>query len=193
MTKYIIDESTLRNLANAIRNVNGENKSYTPDEMIQAVTNIMNSVTYILTDQYGDEIPAVFVESKTVFDATANDIRIGTTAVTDKGITEGEKEIPSYHTSQGQRLIPAGSRFILPMQYYDYTKLQAVFCLFNTSLDDSVSAVKVALNDGVYAVQSTAIEASITVNNESGYVDFGITNTLGTPCVIKYFSYKEIY
>ena len=86
---YIIEETTLRNLANAIRGINGENKLYTPEEMIQAVTNIMNSVTYILVDEYGAEYPAVFVESKTIFDATADDLREGKIAASDSGIIVG--------------------------------------------------------------------------------------------------------
>lgn len=89
MAKYIIDESTLQNLANAIRNVNGENKSYTPEEMIDKVTNIMDSITYILVDENGNEVPAVYMGADTILTATANDIRLGTTAITDEGVTEG--------------------------------------------------------------------------------------------------------
>jgi hypothetical protein len=86
---YIIEETTLRNLANAIRRINGENKLYTPDEMIQAVTNIMDSVTFVLVDEYGAQYPAIFVESKTIFDATADDISLGKTAASDSGIIVG--------------------------------------------------------------------------------------------------------
>lgn len=89
MAKYIIDESTLKNLANAIRSVNGESKMYTPDEMVVAISNIMDSVTYILDDGFGDPIAAVYVSSETIFDATAGDIRSGKTAATDDGITVG--------------------------------------------------------------------------------------------------------
>lgn len=89
MAEYIIDESTLKNLANAIRRINGETKMYTPDEMIYAVTNIMDSVTYVLVDKYQNEYPAIFVESKTIFDATADDISLGKTAASDSGIIIG--------------------------------------------------------------------------------------------------------
>lgn len=93
MGKYIIDESTLKNLANAIRRINGETKEYTINEMIYAITNIMDSVTYVLVDEYGNEHPAVFVESKTVFDATADDLREGKIAASDSGIIVGTGDL----------------------------------------------------------------------------------------------------
>lgn len=86
---YIIEETTLQNLANAIRRINGETRMYTPDEMIQAVTNIMDSVTFLLVDEYGAQYPAIFVESKTIFDATPDDISLGKTAASDSGIIIG--------------------------------------------------------------------------------------------------------
>ena len=193
MAKYVIDESTLKNLANAIRKVNGETKSYTPTEMIEAVTHIMDSATYILVDESGNEIPAVYVDSETVLTATPNDIRIGTVAVTDTGVTEGEKEIPSYITTEGYKLITAGSNFILRIPRYDYTKLQAIFCPFNTTIPNSVAAEKVAINGKVYPAQSTTADSTIGLNDEVGYIDFGITNTSTKPWLIRFFTYKEVY
>lgn len=90
---YIIEETTLQNLANAIRRINGETRMYTPDEMIQAVTNIMDSVTFLLVDEYGAQYPAIFVESKTVFDATPDDLREGKTAASDSGIIIGTGDV----------------------------------------------------------------------------------------------------
>ena len=121
MAKYIIDETTLQNLANASRKVNGETKSYTPTEMIEAVTNIMDSATYILVDESGNEIPAVYVDSEQVFTATANDIRIGTVAANNDGIVEGEKEIPAYHTTTGLALTPVGDELSYVAQKWTKT------------------------------------------------------------------------
>lgn len=191
MAKYVIDGTTLENLANAIRNVNGETKTYTPDEMIEAVTNIMESVTYILVDEDGNEVPAVYVDSETVLTATPNDIRIGTTAVTDTGVTEGEKEIPAYHTEQGYRVIMPGSPVRHIGKHYDYTKLQAVLCLFNTSVSDSVATEKVVINDNVYSANSTVPIADVTINNIDGAIEFGITNDTTKPQILRYFYYKE--
>lgn len=194
MAKYVIEESTLKNLANAIRNVNGETKFYSPDEMIQAVTNIMETGTYVLVDEDGNEIPAVFVENKTVFTATENDIRVGTTAVTESGVTVGTKEIPSYVTLEGYRAITNNSKFLIYAgDNYDYTKLQAIICPFNKSINASVSAEKVVIDNNVYPVQSTVSESTVLVDVDNARIDLGLTNTSGKPYLIRYFTYKEIY
>ena len=194
MAKYIIDGSTLQNLANAIRKVNGETKSYTPDEMVEAVTNIMDSVTYILEDEYGTVIPGVYVESKQVFDATSNDIRIGTTAATDTGVTTGEKEIPSFIVSEGSAIIPNGSAYRITFfnEMYDFTKLQAIICTFSGSINGSVSANKIAINDGVYEVNSSELIATVTKNKTNKTIEFGITNDSGSICILRFFTYKEV-
>ena len=191
MAKYVIDESTLKNLAKAIRTVNGENKAYTPDEMIEAVTNIMESATFILVDASGRKIPAVYVDSKQVFTATPNDIRIGTVAATDTGVTEGEKVIPSYHTYQGYRIIPAGSVVKHTGEFYEYTKLQALLCSYNTSVANSTSTINVVINDNVYPVQSIEAIAEVTIDHSSKAIVFGITNNTGKPQILRYFYYKE--
>lgn len=193
MAKYVIDESTLQGLANAIRNVNGESKSYTPAEMIQAVTNIMESITYVLVDENGNEFPAVYVENDEVLTATANDIRLGKTAATEEGITEGTKEIPVYIAREGTRVVPNGSEFVLYIDGYDYTKLQAIFCPYNTNVDSSVAAEKVGINDKVYPVKSATAEADIIKDDSTKSINFGITNTSGVPYLIRYFTFKEEY
>ena len=40
MNKYVIDESTLKNLGEAIRGINGESASYTPAEMVEKIKNL---------------------------------------------------------------------------------------------------------------------------------------------------------
>ena len=193
MAKMLIDSKTLEDLANALRSVTGETRSYTPTEMIEAVTNIMETGTYIIVDKNGNEIPAVFVDNEQSFTATANDIRIGTTAVTEAGVTVGEKEIPSYYVSEGYKIVTPGSKFVLPMPDYDYTKLQAIFCPYNTSMENSVSAEKVAIEGHVYLVKSTSPEIAIEKDAENKQVNFGFTNDSGSIYLIRYFSYKEIY
>ena len=102
MPKYIIDKETLDCLGNAIRDVNGETKLYKPSEMIDAVSNIMDSATYILTDIAGNEYFAVYTDSEIVLTATANDIRQGKVAVTDSGLTTGTM------IDEGGTVIPEG-------------------------------------------------------------------------------------
>lgn len=196
MSKYIIDGSTLTGLANALRKVNGETRTYTPEEMIEAVTTIMDSATYILVDDEGNEYPAVFVENETVFTATANDIRIGTVAASDIGVVEGTKEIPAYHTTTGLSLVPVGSELsikIAESDRYDYTKLQAIICPLNGSASASVAAEKVALADSVYETGSTTVLATITLDHTNKTIKLGIINNGATPYVIRYFTYKEEY
>lgn len=149
--------------------------------------------TFIITDENGNELTAVLTDSVKVFDATANDIRLGKLAATDNGITEGTKEIPAYHTQFGTKLVKDGEEFLLYITNYDYTKLQAIFCPFNTILEDSVAADRVVIDDRVYPVGVTASDGAIAVNHELERIEFGITNNSGKDCVIRYFTCKEIY
>lgn len=155
------------------------------------------SNTFILEDVDGNEVYAVLVDEEQIFDATPNDIRLGKLAVTDEGVTVGEKVIPSYNTLVGTRLIPNGSKFSIPngdlnVDFYDYTKLQTMICKFNQSIANSVSTEKVTIDDSVYDVQSVEPISTIVKNHETKSMDFGISNDLGVPCIIRYFTYKEI-
>lgn len=186
----------IKAIADAIRAKTGSTGLMSLDEMAESIEYMStddNTQTYILVDEDGYEIPAVLVDEPVTLTATTNDIRIGTTAVTEAGVVTGEKEIPVYHTRAGFKAITNGSRIVLTTKNYDYTKLQAIICSFNTSLTNSVAADKVAINNNVYTVRSTEVEATVTKNDEMTQVDFGITNTSGSPCVIRYFMYKEIY
>lgn len=149
--------------------------------------------TYVLEDEKGHEFAGVMVENTAVFDATPNDIRRGKVAATAEGVTTGEKEIPAYHTTEGTALIPVGSPFSIKLQdgRHDYTKLQVIICKYNGSMSGSVASEKVAINDKVYAVGSTEVLAEVTTDPENKTINLGITNEGATPCVIRYFTYKE--
>lgn len=149
--------------------------------------------TFILQDENGNEITGVIVGQEVLFTAGDNDVREGMVYASDTGISTGTKEIPAYYTSEGFKVVPNGSSFTLSMPDYEYTKLQAIFCPFNTSMANSVAAEKVALENCVYPVQSTVAEAVITLDHEKHGVDFNITNNSGKIYLIRYFSYKEIY
>ena len=149
---------------------------------------------YILVDEDGNEYPAVLVDEETMFDATANDIREGKVAATESGVTVGTKEIPSYHTLEGVKLIPAGKEFtITGIKNYDYTKLQAIICPFNNTLTDSVSSEKVVIDDKVYEVGSSDELSVVSVDSDNKSINFGITNESSISYVIRYFTYKEEY
>lgn len=187
----------LTNIADSIRGRTGDTDKLSLDEMVEEIDYMPtgdDDNTYILVDEDGNEIPAVLTEEEVDLTATANDIREGVVAVTDDGVITGEKEIPSYHTSEGYKIITNGSKFVLTMMKnrHEYTKLQAILCPFNTNLTNSVGAEKVAIENNVYPVQSTVSESQITVVG-TDRIDFGITNTSGKPYLIRYFTYKEIY
>ena len=108
-------------------------------------------------------------------------------------VTLGTKIIPSYHTSEGIKAVPVGSSFSLKIFNYDYTKLQALICVYNTSLSDSVATDKVCINENVYEVNKIDVLSIISKNHNNGTIEFGIKNTSDKPYLIRYFTYKEIY
>ena len=150
--------------------------------------------TYILVDEDGKEFTATFVDNETALDATPNDIRLGKLAATDAGVTIGEKLIPSYHTTEGRKVVPAGSEFkITGLRNYDYTKLQVLICVYGTSMADSVATEKVVIEDNVYSVGSTESIATVTVGANDMSINLGISNETTFPCVMRYFTYREEY
>lgn len=151
--------------------------------------------SYILETEDGQEIPAVLTSQEVVFTATPNDIREGKVAATGNGVVIGEKVIPSYHTTESARYIPAGSAFIIPLpnlDLYDYTKLQVIICRFKNSLSESVISEKVAISDKVYNVGSDNVLATVIKDRNHKTINLGITNNSEYPCVIRFFTYKEI-
>ena len=63
---------------------------------------ILQGGTFLLCDEAGTEVVAVVVGEETLFTATENDIRLGAVAATDKGVTTGEKFIPSYVVTEAK-------------------------------------------------------------------------------------------
>lgn len=155
-----------------------------------------NEKVYILKDDYGNELVAVLTDTKPVLNATSNDIRIGVTAVTEEGITVGEKVIPGYLAHEGVKRIRPGQKIELSLgdpNQYDYTLLQCIICRFNTNLDDSVATEKVVIHDNVYEVESTIPIGVVTKNHEKQSIDLGLHNDTPNSVVVRYFTYKEVY
>lgn len=153
--------------------------------------------TLILVDEAGNEYTAVATEEEVNLDATENDIRLGSVAATNKGVTVGEKVIPAYHVSEGFRVIPKGSKVTIPntiveIDSYDYTKLQSMICLYNSNIENSVATEKVSIGDNVYDVQSTVSISTINKNHDSKIIELGITNETDKSLILRYFMYKEI-
>lgn len=149
--------------------------------------------TYILQDSDGNEAVATYVDSETKFDATANDIRAGKIAATEIGVTIGQKEIPGYHTDQGVQIAEPGERLEILMysDRCDYTKLMVIVCSYNTTVDDSVSAVMAVINDKLYSAGSTAELSDVIVDTSNKSINLGVINNTETPLVIRYMTIKE--
>lgn len=153
--------------------------------------------TLVLTDKNGNEFTGVVVGEKAVFTANAaQDIRKGKVAATDAGVVTGLATIPNYETCAGQKCVKAGCSYELRLienDMFDYTKLQCIICPLESSVDESVSAERVVIDDNVYGVNSTAIVATVTKNEADKTVDFNITNETDVSYIIRYFTYKELY
>lgn len=190
----------IKAIADAIRDKTGTEGKMTLDEMAEAIEYMDPGSggalpsTFILVDEDGYEIPAVLTEEEVELTATANDIRKGTTAVTEDGVITGEKDIPVYHTSEGYVVIPQGSAVkIPPTKNCEYTKLQALICLFNSTPTNSVSTEKVCINDSVYPVNSTTALSKVTVDTDNKTIDLGVINDSGKIQILRFIMYKEIY
>lgn len=187
----------LKAIADAIREQTGSTGLLTLDEMAETIQYLsvsdMIENTMILVDEEGNEYPATLVDEEVTLTATANDIRLGTTAVTDAGVIEGEKEIPSYFVNEGYRLITSGSQFTIPITHYDYQKLQVLICKFNSDLSSSVYTEKVAIDGSVYNVLSTDLVSTVVKDEVGPKINLGIMNESGSTYLVRYFMYREVY
>lgn len=153
--------------------------------------------TFTLVDENGTEITGVVVDQEIILTAGDNDVREGMVYASDTGVSTGTKNIPTYHTYEGYKVVPAGSefKFVLTasdLDLYDYTKLQCIICLYNTSMANSVSANKVVIDSKVYEVNSTTALATVIKDSSEKAINLGITNNDSKPCIIRFFTYKEI-
>lgn len=149
--------------------------------------------TFILMDDEGNEITGICVDNPVVFTAGDNDVREGFVYAGDSGVSTGTKNIPAYHTTEGYKVIPAGSSLKLNnFEYYDYTKLQVLICSYNSSVSNSVATEKVAINNKVYNVGSIDVISEVTIDDSDRSINLNIINNGSAPCVMRYFTYKEI-
>lgn len=151
--------------------------------------------TFILVDDAGNEITGVCVDNPVVFTAGDNDVREGMVYASDSGVSTGTKDIPAYRTTAGSAIIDPGANFCIPMSdynKYDYTVFQCMISLVNfDDMNNSVNTSMIALNDGVYQVNSIEKLASVSKNTETLSIDLNITNDTENYYVIYYFTYRE--
>lgn len=187
----------IKAIADAIRDRTGETAPMTLDEMAESIENMTGDggpmQTFILVDEDGHEMQAFLTEEEVELNATPNDIRIGMTAVTDTGVTVGEKEIPGYRTAEGKKIVKSGKALEINM-YSDeceYDKLLVLVCEYNTTLSNSVSTTMVVIDNAIYETGSTVPLAEVTVDLESQSINLGLANNTGKNLVIRYMSIKE--
>lgn len=152
-------------------------------------------ISYVLTNADGTQraLAVKAAEEPITLTATENDIRKATTAITDKGYTEGQKDIPSYNTKIGVRVIQANTDVVLPeSKKYDYTEIQATLAVFNASLSASVQVDRVTVDDALYMANSTTKLADLIKDHENEQVDFGVTNG-DKIAVMRYTIIREEY
>lgn len=196
-TKPITLVERLTAIGDSLREATGDEKKYTLEEMAARAKELEEvAAAYVLVDADGNEYGAVMVDEEIEVTATPDDVREGVTFVSDEGVDVGEKYIPSYETHQGALLVPAGRNVTIVglnvRNCYDYTKFQSIICLFNTDLSNSVAAEIVSIDDNVYNVKTTDAISAITINHDNKSVDLGITNNFDVPCIVRYFTYKEV-
>lgn len=148
-------------------------------------------ISYVLATSDGTQRAYSQLSSKTpiTLTATADDIRLNTSAITDVGYTEGTKDIPAYHTQTGRKIIEANSGVSLTLHKYDYTKLHVTLAKYNTSITDSVEVVASSVDDAVYEAKATTKLADITIDANTETINFGITADVKS--VLRYFIMKE--
>ena len=191
----------IKAIADAIREKTGSSGLLTLDEMPEMIAAmdagsgaVTLDNTYILVDEDGYEIPAVLTEEEVVLTATAaSDIRIGTTAVTDEGVVTGEKEIPAYITREGRVRISPGNPIVINLYSidYQYTKLQALLCEYNTNIANSVSTIAVVIDDSVYDVSSIDAKSTVTSDATTQSINLGLVNDSDDYLVVRYMTIRE--
>lgn len=153
--------------------------------------------TYILeTEDQSVRLEGVLVGQETIFDVTPNDVRIGKTYAGGSGVKVGEKLIPIYYSSNGNRKISAGDQLSITglksLDRYDFTKLQIIVCEFNNTIEESLKAIMIVIDDGLYSVDSLERISVVQKDHETKTINLGVRNESDIPYVIRYFTYKEI-
>ena len=152
-----------------------------------------DQTVYLLKLSETESVYAQLSGNETVeLTATVNDIRLGTTAVINSGVVEGEKDIPAFQTLQGTKLIRANDDFVVSFtdDRYDYTQLQAMTAPFNSTFSESVAVDRVVINESVYAVKSADAISTVIKDDANKTINLGITNG-ELPYVIRYITYRE--
>lgn len=133
--------------------------------------------TVKLIDENGVEILGVVTESEVIFTATDNDVREGVVYASDNGVSTGTKNIPSYHTSYGCRVVSANKDIIIPTTEYNYSNLFVIISTYSNNVDESTITTYVSIDNGMYAVGSSAKLSDIIIDTDNEEINLGLTTS----------------
>lgn len=188
--KIIIDKKDLMRIADTVRLKQGHENLLSLFDIFASLEDNL----YLIVDEAGNELYGTFVNQQTLTNATANDIRIGKTAVTESGIVTGENTI-TYRTSEGSEIVLPGHEFKLSSladyNQYNYTKLQCIIAKYASKASDRMAAEKIILNNNMYNVGSSVAVSTITKNLETKTINCNITNDTSDIYIIYFFTYCE--
>jgi hypothetical protein len=187
--KIIIDKDDLVRIADTVRLKKGSTELLSLYDIFASLEDNL----YLIVDEDGNQLFATFTEQEILTNATANDIRIGKTAVTENGLVEGENTI-TYRTTEGWEYVLPDSDFVITGLHeynkYNYTKIQCVIAKYVSSTDKT-AIEKIVLNDNVYNAGSSTVISTLTKDINSKTVNLNITNNTSDIYIIYFFTYAE--
>lgn len=150
--------------------------------------------SFVITDDSGNELTAVVTDEVKVFDATPSDVRMNKIFASENGIQTGENTI-TYITTAGYQIFAPNSNISINLSErnkYNYDLFQCMICLADLgNINNSVAAKMIAVNNGVYEVNSAIKIADISKNSESKSIDFNITNNSENYYLVYFFTYCQ--
>lgn len=159
-------------------------------ELIEELDN-EEQVSYVLTNADGTQKVYAQLSSKepVTLTAKANDIRLNTSAITNDGYTEGQKDIPAYFSSYGYKIVQSGQEVTITSHETDYESLMVTIAPFNSSWDKSTSVQYVSAENSMYEAKSTTKISDITKDSYNEQIKLGVTVT--EKSVLRYFVVRE--
>lgn len=147
--------------------------------------------TFLIEDETGNQFTGVVVDELTIFTATDNDVRAGSVYAGNNGVSTGTKDIPSYHTEYGSKIVPAGKNVVIDTQECKYDNLLVVITNYDTNIANSTLTTYVVINGGVYACGSVEKVSDISVDEANEEINLGLI--VSKKSVVRYVITREEY
>ena len=174
-----------------------ENKGKAPTEELGTYAGLIEEleneeqISYVLTN--GDGSARAYAvksaEEAITLTATENDIRKETTAITNTGYTEGQKDIPAYYSTCAMKFIFAGEEAVIDVPEYDYKDIMLTIAPFAASEKESTTINYVSVNNAVYETKTGIKISDITIDSDNNQTKLGLTpNELS---ILRYFIVRE--